>query len=800
MEEKTSTSVELSITDYMDVIRRRKGTILQTFLLVLLVGIVVTFLAKPVYRAGARILVEGKTLALSQINTTDPLYQIMQPDPGHDVSTQIEILQGASVLKDVYKEAGVTPGAVNLTVKQFGTTEVIDIIVESINAKDAENFAAALPGTYRKFLTGNRHKELINATEFAESRLRDEEDKLKTAQNHLDESRKASLIYNVSAERSNKLAEKNAAENALQNSKALLAVAETKLAAMSRAYNGSKSDISTKIETSNIEILQLRTKIADLKTQRASLAILFKPTHVRIRTVDAEIKDLENRLAGASPFVPTVVKGPNAVRALMSQQLLEVSTAVAALKTETAQAQLRSDLAAKRLLAFGNVEPKQAGYESQVEKASAAVAAYTKTVEDLHLRGKGLHDPITIIAPAGRAQLVEQKKLTNIVFSAVVGLLLGFGLALLSEFLDDRISNTDEAQRMVGASTLGYIPVIEDPNRRLLAAKSERKTGSYGGNTVLESYRLLRTNLQFSNIDRPISSIMVTSALPGEGKSITAVNLATAFAMAGRRVLLVDADLRRPSLHTKLAVAKHPGVTNVLLGTSTIEEALQETGVTNLRILTSGLLPPNPAELFGSNAMLCLHQDLQALCDIVIFDTPPVLAAADAQVLSASVDGVLFVLQHGMTRKSALRHATQVLKQARANILGIVFNRVDPAGKRDEHYYSYYQYYQSYTTDGPDKQAKIETQRQFEALVANNAAGGRKYGNGNGNGSEHHGDAVDDGTVVDSLDGEPVDGVAAALVDASLQAKPKEQSPMERTVVLPTRSAKPDKWSDEEKR
>src|SRR6185437_14790325 len=140
------------------------------------------------------------------------------------------------------------------------------------------------------------------------------------------------------------------------------------------------------------------------------------------------------------------------------------------LQTEVSMAKSRSELAAKNLLAFGDVEPKQASYERQVDLSTASVGALTKVVEDLGLRERTLHDPVTIIAPSGKAQLVEQRKLTNIAFSAIVGLILGLALALLAEFLDDRVSNTDEAQRMIGAPTLGYIPVIENPDQRLIAA------------------------------------------------------------------------------------------------------------------------------------------------------------------------------------------------------------------------------------------------------------------------------------------------------------------------------------------
>jgi len=800
MEEKSPSFADVTLGDYLDMLRRRKGIIIQTFLLVLMIGTVVTLLSKPVFRASARILVEGKNFVVTTNDPKDPISTILTPDQSRDVATQIEIMQGYAVLKQVYEAAHVPIGEVKLDVKQWGSTDVVDLSVDSNKAEYAEKFAAALPKVYQEFLTGNRSDELHKALDFAQSNLTKERDTLNSSNLKLVELRKKTGIFSILVERTNDLAEKNAADTALQAASAQLASAQTKLAALKRADSSETGITQAATQVTNPAIAALNTRIADLKTEKQSLLILFKESNVKVQQVDKQITDLEARLKKEPPMVSSLSKSPNTLKAQMHQQIVDLTNQVAAMQTEVQSARLRQAAANKKLMALGTVEPQQEALENLVESSKANVARLESTVADLNLKISIQHNPVRVLAAAGQAIQVEPKKMTNIIFSAFVGLLFGFGLALLMEFLDDRVSNTEEAQRLIAAPTLGYIPVIDDPNVRLLASKSERKSGgygSYGGNTVLESYRLLRTNLQFSNVDRPISSLMVTSALPGEGKSITAVNLATAFAMAGRRVLLVDADLRRPSLHTKLAVAKHPGLTNVLLGTTSIAEAVQETSVNNLKILTSGLLPPNPAELFGSNAMLCLHQDLQALADIVIWDTPPVLAAADAQVLSANVDGVLFVLQHGMTKKSAFRHATQVLKQARANILGIVFNRIDPQGKRDEHYYSYYQYYQSYTTDGPERQAKMETRKQFEALVANGAGGGLHpaNGNGNGNGARHgapapNADAPDEldeeaGLIeVDEDDADGLDGSAVVAANAT------PQNPMERTVPLPSSKSK----------
>ena len=281
------------------------------------------------------------------------------------------------------------------------------------------------------------------------------------------------------------------------------------------------------------------------------------------------------------------------------------------------------------------------------------------------------------------------------------------------------------------APTLGYVPLVEAPEMRLL--NQTRKSGLHTSSfSLLESYRVLRSNVQFAAVDNPKNSLLVTSTTPGEGKSVTAANLAVALALDGKRVILVDADLRRPTLHDKFGIPSRPGLTNVLVGQTTLEDALQDTDVPGLRVLVAGPLPPNPAELLNSQVMRQVHLDLKTLSDIVIYDSPPLLATADAQVLSASVDGVLYVVQFGEAKKSAVRHAMELLNQAHATVLGVIFNKIDLTTKRDDYYYGYYAYYQYYQTEKlTGQKRRRRSTEEFEALLSKfNGNGSGKLPNG----------------------------------------------------------------------
>ena len=205
-----------------------------------------------------------------------------------------------------------------------------------------------------------------------------------------------------------------------------------------------------------------------------------------------------------------------------------------------------------------------------------------------------------------------------------------------------------------------------------------------------EAFRVLRTNLQFMGLDKPLKSILVTSATPGEGKSTVVSNLAVAFAQTGASVCLVDADLRRPMAHKLMGLENWSGLTTALVGQNSLEAAIRGCAVDGLAVLTSGPIPPNPAELLGSGRMSRLVEDLEQRFDMVLIDSPPVLAVADAAVMAPKVGGVLMVTRSGQVGRHQVMRAKQALENVKANLLGVVLDGVS-AEDRQGYYYYYYQ-------------------------------------------------------------------------------------------------------------
>ncbi|GAB1805392.1 CpsD/CapB family tyrosine-protein kinase [Priestia megaterium] len=216
--------------------------------------------------------------------------------------------------------------------------------------------------------------------------------------------------------------------------------------------------------------------------------------------------------------------------------------------------------------------------------------------------------------------------------------------------------------------------------RRLLAHNSPK-------DPVAEQYRTIRTNIQFSNVDQDIKTIVLTSSGAEEGKSTTSANLATVYAQQGLKVLLIDADLRKPTGHYTFRLENHIGLTNVLTRQSTLAQAVQESEIPHLSVLTSGPIPPNPSELLASSQMAELLKEMKEQFDMIIFDTPPILAVADAQILANQVDGTILVVSSGKTEKDAALKSKELLSNAQGKLLGVVLNN---RKVEEGNYYYYY--------------------------------------------------------------------------------------------------------------
>jgi capsular exopolysaccharide synthesis family protein len=279
----------------------------------------------------------------------------------------------------------------------------------------------------------------------------------------------------------------------------------------------------------------------------------------------------------------------------------------------------------------------------------------------------------------------------NTIVASLLGLLVALGIVFLLEHLDDTIRSADEVSEVAGLATLGAIPGMKGDAKR--TAIYRLVSLLYPRSPAAEAYRTLRTNIQFAAVDGDPRTLLVTSSVPGEGKTTTSCNLAVAFAQAGRRTLLIDADMRKPGVHQLFNLSNGAGLSTLFLEhrDDAAASLTHSTEQERLWILTSGPLPPNPAELLSSQRFRGILDGLRERFDLIVIDSPPVQAVTDAAILSALTDGVVFVIDAGRTRRGAVRHGRDALSRSGARILGAVLNRLSQRAQA-ESYYAYGSY------------------------------------------------------------------------------------------------------------
>lgn len=326
---------------------------------------------------------------------------------------------------------------------------------------------------------------------------------------------------------------------------------------------------------------------------------------------------------------------------------------------------------------------------SPVQSAALAQAVATSligAVDSLEKPKKGGTSPVSLsvtkpaIAPTGPS--APNTKM-NLLLGLLAGLALGVGAALLRATLDNRIRGEADLRRVTDAPLLGGIAFDQDATRKPLLTQAAPQSPR------AESFRQLRTNLQFANVSGRAQTVLVTSSLPGEGKSTTATNLAIALAQAGQSVCLIDADLRRPMVNEYLGLDRHVGLTSALVGSVDLNDVLQPWGEDNLYVLASGPIPPNPSELLGSEQMKRLIVRLESSFDMVVIDAPPLLPVTDAAVLAQHVGGVVVVAGSQKLKIQDLEKSLTALEMVNANIFGVVLNRLPVKGP-DAYAYGYY--------------------------------------------------------------------------------------------------------------
>jgi len=723
---------ESSAGEYVRVLIKRKWIVLGCLLTIFSVVTIASLKMTPVYEAGGSIAINKPDTSLNFQNSATFSLDYFDPT---ELETEVKILQSDLLALQVIRllnldrrpefgggslpapsldlapdplqvdpaKASAILGAFkgNLKVTLSPNSRIIEVRYRSADAQTAAMVVNTLMQTYVENNFKARFESTMQASDWLQKQLIDMEMKVETSQEKLVRYQKEHEILGID-EKQNiitaKLDELNKelteAQMERMDKESFYRLVESgDPDAIASSAGGVEGEGSGSQSGSGL-LDVLRNKQVDLKVQIADLNTQFGPAYPKLAQLNNQLKEVNAQIQNEMKKIVSKVRGQY-MTALQREHLLSD-----ALERQKTEANKLNESAIQYNLLKRDSETYRQLYEDLLQKLKEAGVSAGLKANNFHIVDTA-RPPSTPIEP---------NIPRNLLFSVLLGSATGVGLAFLLEGLDNTIRTTEQAQMISGLASLGMIPLgsksaREGPNpKRLVIATSkeavELVTQVRPQSQMAESYRALRTSLLLSNLGSPPKVIMVTSALPQEGKTTTSINCAVVLAQKGVRVLLIDADLRRPSIHKTLGMGPRSGLSNVLTGSTTLEQTITRTAILpNLFILPAGTPPPNPAELLASANMRDVLAQLRDQYDHIVVDTPPSLSVTDAVVLSPRADAVVLVIRSGQTTKQALRRARDILAQVNAKVVGVLLNAVDLSSPDYYYYYEYQGKYASYYRD-----------------------------------------------------------------------------------------------------
>ncbi|MFZ5434662.1 MAG: GumC family protein [Calditrichota bacterium] len=746
------------ISDFLRILFRGRWIIVVSFLAVVGSVSFLTYRMTPVYSAASKILIQDRDQVEQTVLNERPV-----PVSKSRNLNAIEILQSRRIAEDVVRSLADSPYRTelglmqtedtqgkpitfddrvallrrNTSIRLVKDTDVLEINVSAHSPFEAAFLSNAIAEQYYRYSLQASRGEISDVRQFLEQQLqvvRDQLSESEEVERNYKEKQGVSALDQETTQLVNQSAEFHALYNTTQTElNAQIRRQEYLRKQLAETRGAMVQDLTN---ATSPMITSLQNEIAAKQTRIASLLAMSGPgTDVTVTAIEKEVETLKARLIEeVRKLTDTATDG--AVDPLQSSQeifnqLLNAEVEVRAL---TAKAEALRQV-------MENIDRDL----EQLPQTTLVLARLTRDRqlnENLYLMLNEKYEE-TRITEAGKSagvQIIDTakppdfpvrpKKKLNILLGILFGLAIGVGIAFTLEYLDDTIKTGEDLERL-NLSVLGTIPLVrteyiirrlKKEGRQFTPAdlhrvESRMITRFSPRSPVSEAYRSLRTNIQFADVDKPKRVLLMTSTTSKEGKSTTTVNLAITLAQMGSRVLVIESDLRRPSLHNFFAMDKTYGVTNVLIGSLTFDEVIKHTEVENLDVMTSGDLPPNPAELVASENMRKLIEEARSRYDFVILDSPPVIAVTDAAILATRVDGILLVVSSGTVSRREVQRAITLLKNVRSSIMGVVLNALDIKKIYGSyyyyfHYYQYYYYYGSEPSKRKSKKRSVPTEYQ----------------------------------------------------------------------------------------
>jgi succinoglycan biosynthesis transport protein ExoP len=694
----------LHFLDYWRIIRIRKAIIITVFLLTAIIATLVTWILPEKYASMARIKIEPD---LGNI----PGMSGAPSSAGYDayyIQTEFEIMQSEKVLGRVITKLNLNEewgkkyngGAPlktdetmqilkgNMSLSPERNTKLIDITVYGDDKDEPAKLANAIAEAYHDYRVDILNSNTMQGITALEKQYQDDEQQIQAVQTNVDNLRKELKISDTDP---NSIGPSpTLTQEQLQHYHSLMMESQMNYIKHQETLNRLKSLDMFKLRDELITInpdgalSDLLTKLHETQQQFATMTNdlgLANPDVIRVQSLIATLNSqIDDRVNGIMDAMET---GELSEKAVLDALTAEVESGKITDQDEAERGQpyweAKRDLESLRT------------YHTLL----AAKIASTKT--DLEIPHTTMVEIVDQAKPSKAP--VKPNKPLNIILGVVIGLIVGIAMAFFIEYLDTSVKTIDDVERAFQVPVLGVIP----QNVRSLIEEGPDSQHA-------EAYRVLRTNLLFSRKDDKLNSIVVVSAGAGEGKSTTTLNLATVFAQSGHRVIVVDSDLRRPTLHKLFKVTNNLGLTNYLLKQNTLEEVIQTTAVAGLDLMASGKLPSSSMNILGSASMKEMVAELKRRYDFVFFDSPPIMGVSDASVLASEMDMVVQVIQYRRYPQPMNIRAKQLIEKVGGNLIGIVLNNINMS--QDESYYYYSGYYQGGYYSKNEDESDTETKEK----------------------------------------------------------------------------------------
>ena len=680
------------LRDYVSMVQRRKWAILISLGAVFSLSIIVTALTPRTYESTATLLISELAPKSSKpTDTQDAMAAMGSPN----LDTHVQLIQGEATAEETAKWLAQNGGPaltaqqvrVRVAARSVRDTQLIRIVARAHTTEDAQKVAGAAAKTYVALNRGRARGSSETTGRYLAEQLAIARDKLTKAESELRTFREASGTIAPDAAAGELLNRAAALRSSADTTAADLAQARERTGRIRAQLAEQNLSIKSGQVRDNAIVQQLRARLAELEGQRLAAQAKYTADYPGpLAQIDEQIRLVKQQLDAEIKHVVGSGGGDLALQQQLTGDLIKAEAESAALKARYQQLQAELGQANGEL---GKIPARQvtlANLQRQVDVAQNIYSELLQRSQEIEVGRVMALGNADIVEPASLPRLPVKPNIPlNLTLGLLLGLGVGIGVALIQDQLDDTVRDQSEAARLAAAPVLGTIPVFQ-PNGQTGAL-------ALGGPAAMatEAYRALRYCLDFVTQGERGRVVLVTSPGQFEGKTTTVWNLARAVAVTGRRVVLVDTDLRRGGLGRLLGLHGKPGVTDVLLGEVALREALQRHGESGVLFLSAGKEVRNHTELLDSDPMRQLLRELRQEADLVILDSPPVLAVADSLVLARLSDDVLMVCVAGQSHRHELQLARTLLSRVGESVSGVVLNKI---GERAGYGYQGRYYYQ----------------------------------------------------------------------------------------------------------